>query len=93
MRMHTIPQPLYTNFLVDGQEYPSDNNLIIRISIKGNDIYFNDAKVTNSNIMWVNLFQDRLKLGYINGVAVLIMVLYIYLIGFVVILLIEILIL
>lgn len=54
MRMHTIPQPLYTSFLVDGQEYPSDNNLTIRVSLKGNDIYFNDAKVTNSNIITNN---------------------------------------
>lgn len=54
MRMHTIHQSVYTNFLVEGQEYPSDNNLIIRVSIKGNDIYFNDAKVTNSNIITKN---------------------------------------
>ncbi|OCL12597.1 FAS1 domain-containing protein [Glonium stellatum] len=54
MRMHTIPQSLYTNFLVDGQIISSDDNLPIRVSIKGTDIYFNDAKVTNSNIITNN---------------------------------------
>jgi uncharacterized surface protein with fasciclin (FAS1) repeats len=51
LRMHTIPQVLYTNFLEDGQEYLSDNNLAIRVTIVGGDLYFNDAKVTNPNIM------------------------------------------
>jgi uncharacterized surface protein with fasciclin (FAS1) repeats len=51
MHMHTIPQVLYTNFLEDGQEYLSDNNLTIRVTIQGGDLYFNDAKVTNPNVM------------------------------------------
>ena len=51
MHLLTIPQVLYTNFLLDGQEYLSDNNLTIRISIRGDDLYFNDAKVTVSNVM------------------------------------------
>jgi hypothetical protein len=44
-------QVLYTNFLEDGQEYLSDNNLTIRITIRGGDLYFNDAKVTYPNVM------------------------------------------
>jgi uncharacterized surface protein with fasciclin (FAS1) repeats len=51
MQLHVIPQPLYTNFLQDGQEYLADNNKTIRISIRGQDLYFNDAKVLQSNIM------------------------------------------
>jgi hypothetical protein len=51
IQMHAISQVLYTNFLEDGQEYLSDNNLPIRVTIQGGDLYFNDAKVTNSNVM------------------------------------------
>jgi len=51
MYMHIIPQVLYTNFLQDGQEYLLENNLTIRVSIQGHDIYFNDAKVIKANLM------------------------------------------
>ena len=53
MQMHTIPQVLYTNFLEDGQEFLSDNNLTIRVTIISGDVYFNDAKVTTPNVMYV----------------------------------------
>jgi len=49
--MHTISQVLYTNFLEDGQEYLSDNNLMIRVTIIEGDLYFNDAKVTIPNVI------------------------------------------
>lgn len=51
MEMHTISQVLYTNFLMDGQEYLSDNKMTIRVSVRGEDIYFNDAKVIGANVM------------------------------------------
>ncbi|KAF8857792.1 FAS1 domain-containing protein, partial [Acephala macrosclerotiorum] len=54
MHLHTIPQVLYTNFLQDGQVYLSNNNLTIQVSIKGQDIYFNDAKVIEANLITNN---------------------------------------
>jgi uncharacterized surface protein with fasciclin (FAS1) repeats len=49
----TIPQPLYTNFLEDGQEYLTDDNETVRVTIESGEIFFNDAKVIQANIMYV----------------------------------------
>jgi uncharacterized surface protein with fasciclin (FAS1) repeats len=51
---HTIPQPLYSNFLTDGQTFKSLSNATVRVSFKDGDIYFNDAKVTQSNVLTNN---------------------------------------
>jgi hypothetical protein len=53
MELHTITQPLYTNYLEDGQEYQTDNNLTIRIRVENGQYFFNDAMVLQSNIMYV----------------------------------------
>lgn len=53
MELHTITQPLYTNYLSDGQEYQTDNNVTIRIRIENGEIFFNDALVLQPNIMYV----------------------------------------
>jgi hypothetical protein len=53
MELHTIKQPLYTNYLEDGQEYQTDSNLTIRIRIENGTLFFNDAMVLQSNIMYV----------------------------------------
>jgi hypothetical protein len=63
MHMHTIPQVPYTNFLEDGQEYLWDNSFTIRITIKGQDIYFNDAKVTISMLCKLLYMEFSLKQG------------------------------
>jgi hypothetical protein len=51
MKMHTFSQVLYTNFLEDGHTYLSDNELEILVTVKGGEVWFNDAKVVSPNIM------------------------------------------
>jgi len=51
MELHVIPQPLYTSYLQDGQEYQTDNNQTVRVRIENGTIMFNDATVLESNIM------------------------------------------
>jgi uncharacterized surface protein with fasciclin (FAS1) repeats len=48
---HTLPEPLYTNFLYDGQEITSLANLTVRITINGSGIFFNDARVVGENVL------------------------------------------
>jgi hypothetical protein len=48
---HTIPVPLYTNFLVDGQTFQTANNQTVRVSLINGAIFFNDAMVTKPNVM------------------------------------------
>lgn len=43
---HTVVEPLYSNFLVDGQTFTTFSNETIRISLRGQDIFVNDAKVS-----------------------------------------------
>ncbi|PVH71119.1 FAS1 domain-containing protein [Cadophora sp. DSE1049] len=54
LMFHTIPQPLYTNFLTDGQTFKSLSNATVRVTRKNGDIYFNDAKLTRSNVITNN---------------------------------------
>lgn len=58
----TIPQPLYTNFLENGQEYLSDDNDTVRVTIENGDIYFNDAKVIQPNIMYAFCYAGTFRL-------------------------------
>ncbi|OCK82039.1 FAS1 domain-containing protein [Lepidopterella palustris CBS 459.81] len=51
---HTLPLPLYSDFLVDGQEFTSLSNDTVRVTVKGNDIWFNNAKVVNANVLTNN---------------------------------------
>lgn len=50
-QFHVINEPLYTNFMEDGQEYTSVNNKTIRITIRDGDIFVNDAKLIHTNVM------------------------------------------
>ena len=51
MAFHIVDQPLYTNFLADGQEYTTFSNQTVRISIIDGAIFVNDAKLTHTNVM------------------------------------------
>jgi uncharacterized surface protein with fasciclin (FAS1) repeats len=51
---HTIPMPVYTPELVDGQTFTSASNQTIRVSIKNGQLYYNDAMVINSNVLTNN---------------------------------------
>jgi uncharacterized surface protein with fasciclin (FAS1) repeats len=51
LAFHTIPMPLYSNFLKDGQTFKTLSNQTVRITIKSGAIYFNDAKVTQMNVL------------------------------------------
>lgn len=51
IKFHTVVEPLYSNFLADGQTYTTFSNETIRITIRGNDIFVNDAKIINKNVM------------------------------------------
>lgn len=48
---HIIDQPLYTNFMEDGQEYTTFSNQTVRITIRGGEIYVNDARIMHRNVM------------------------------------------
>lgn len=48
---HTIPQPLYSNFLQSGQTFTTANNATVRVSFVDGDIFFNDAKVIEANVL------------------------------------------
>jgi hypothetical protein len=51
LALHTIPQPLYSNFLQDGQTFMSLSNDTIRVTIQDGAIYFNDAKAIQLNVL------------------------------------------
>jgi len=67
MELHTIPQPLYTNYLQDGQEYQTDDNQTVRVRIVNGEIFFNDAMVIQPNIMYVIclIYADRVRFGHV----------------------------
>lgn len=58
MELHTIQQPLYTNYLQDGQEYQTEENQTVRIRIVNGTIFFNNARVIQPNIMYVTMQPD-----------------------------------
>jgi uncharacterized surface protein with fasciclin (FAS1) repeats len=51
LAFHTIPQPLYSNFLQDGQTFTSLSNDTVRITIRDGAYYFNDAKAIQLNVL------------------------------------------
>ncbi|OLN85953.1 Fasciclin-like arabinogalactan protein-like protein 6 [Colletotrichum chlorophyti] len=51
---HTLPQVSYSNFLTDGQEFISLSNNIVRVTVRDNEIWFNDAKVVSPNVLTNN---------------------------------------
>ncbi|KAK1593174.1 fasciclin domain-containing protein [Colletotrichum navitas] len=51
---HTLPEVAYSNFLEDGQEFTSLANLTVRVTVKDDQIWFNDAKVISPNVLTNN---------------------------------------
>jgi len=51
---HTLPQPLYSNFLYDGLEITSAANLTVHVTVNSSGIWFNDAKVISPNVLTNN---------------------------------------
>ncbi|OHW94503.1 fasciclin domain-containing protein [Colletotrichum incanum] len=51
---HTLPQVAYSNFLEDGQVFTSLANVTVRVTIKDDEIWFNDAKVVSPNVLTNN---------------------------------------
>lgn len=48
---HTLPLVTYTNFMADGQIIKSLSGELVKITLKDNDIFFNDAKVVAKNVL------------------------------------------
>ncbi|KAM0228952.1 hypothetical protein ACHAPO_010359 [Fusarium lateritium] len=51
---HTLKEVTYSNYLRDGQIIGTLNNTEVRVSIRGDDIFFNNAKVIEANILTNN---------------------------------------
>ena len=51
---HTIDQPVYGDFLQNGQIYTSINNDQIVVTVNDSGTYFNGAKIIERDIMWVS---------------------------------------
>ncbi|KAF4456480.1 serine threonine kinase [Fusarium albosuccineum] len=51
---HTLTQVTYTDHLTDGMVLGTLNDTTVRVSIKKNEIYFNNAKVVKANVLTNN---------------------------------------
>jgi len=55
---HTLPQVAYSDFLTDGQEFTSLQNMTVRVKVQGQgkdrQIWFNNAKVISANVLTHN---------------------------------------
>ncbi|KAM0266881.1 hypothetical protein ACHAPA_006450 [Fusarium lateritium] len=51
---HTLDEVAYSNYLRDGQVIGTLNNTEVRVSIRGDDIFFNNAKVIEANVLTNN---------------------------------------
>lgn len=51
---HTLKEVTYTSFLEDGQELGTYNNTKVRVHIRDGEIYFNNAKVIEGNVLTNN---------------------------------------
>lgn len=51
---HTLKEVTYTTFLKDGQILETMGDGTVTVHIKGNDIYFNNAKIVNANVLTNN---------------------------------------
>ncbi|KAG5655301.1 hypothetical protein KAF25_010453 [Fusarium avenaceum] len=51
---HTLNEVTYSNYLRDGQVVGTLNNTEVRVSIRGDDIFFNNAKVIEANVLTNN---------------------------------------
>lgn len=48
---HTLPEVAYSNFLTDGMKFTSLQNATVTVTVKDNQIWFNDAKVIQPNVL------------------------------------------
>jgi transforming growth factor-beta-induced protein len=48
---HTLPMPLYSDFLHDGMTITSLANLTVTVRMNDSGIWFNDAKVIGQNVL------------------------------------------
>ena len=53
-RAHTLDQVTYSNYLEDGMVLGTLNKTTVKVSIKGSDVYFNNAKVIKANVLTNN---------------------------------------
>ncbi|KAF7554887.1 hypothetical protein G7Z17_g2625 [Cylindrodendrum hubeiense] len=51
---HTLKQVTYTSFLEDGMVLGTYNDTTVTVHIKGDDIYFNNAKIIEPNVLTNN---------------------------------------
>ncbi|KAI8713745.1 hypothetical protein NCS52_01219900 [Fusarium sp. LHS14.1] len=51
---HTLDEVTYTDYLTDGMVIGTLNKTTVRVFIKGDDIYFNNAKVIKANVLTNN---------------------------------------
>jgi uncharacterized surface protein with fasciclin (FAS1) repeats len=49
-----LDQVTYTDYLTDGMVIGTLNKTTVRVFIKGDDIYFNNAKVIKANVLTNN---------------------------------------
>jgi uncharacterized surface protein with fasciclin (FAS1) repeats len=48
---HTLTEPVYTNFLQDGQQFTSVSNVTVKVTVNSTGIWFNDAKLIATNVL------------------------------------------
>ncbi|KLJ05622.1 hypothetical protein EMPG_09331 [Blastomyces silverae] len=51
LTFHTLTEPVYTNFLADGQTFTTVSNETIQVTINATGIFFNDAKLIKQNVL------------------------------------------
>lgn len=51
VKFHIVTEPLYSNFLEDGQVFTTFSNQLVRITLQDGDIFVNDAKIITKNVM------------------------------------------
>ncbi|OAX80841.1 hypothetical protein ACJ72_04823, partial [Emergomyces africanus] len=51
LTFHTLTEPVYTNFLKDGQMFRTVSNDTIRVTVNATGIFFNDAKLIKQNVL------------------------------------------
>ncbi|PGH29058.1 hypothetical protein GX50_08190 [[Emmonsia] crescens] len=54
LTFHTLTEPVYTNFLTDGQMFTTVSNDTIRVTVNDTGIFFNDAKLIRQNVLTNN---------------------------------------
>ncbi|KAK1979151.1 hypothetical protein LZ30DRAFT_751627 [Colletotrichum cereale] len=66
---HTLPEVAYSNFLEDGQEFTSLANVTVRVTLRGDEIWFNDAKVVSPNVLAGNPVTGNIHAAAVVALA------------------------